>query len=65
MTEITQEYFKNKQEQAEIAIAVSKVIPKNVRYYNLLIVFAEMTARFTNDAFKEAIYGQTDDEEDH
>lgn len=63
MTEVTQDYFDNKKEQNEIALAILKAIPKNVRYHNLIIIFAEMLGRFTNDAFKEEVYGRIDEDE--
>ncbi len=63
MTEVTQEYFDNKREQAEIAVAVLKAIPKNACYHNLIISFAEMLAQFTNQAFKEEIYGRSEEDE--
>lgn len=50
------EYFENKIEQGKIKQAVLSAIPPDVYYHNLIIVFAEMLARFTEQAFKEEMY---------
>ncbi len=63
MTELSQDYFDNKREQAEIAVAVLKAIPKNACYHNLIISFAEMLAQFTNQAFKEEVFGRSEEED--
>ncbi len=62
MAEATQEYFDNKKEQAEIALAISRAIPVGVKFYNLLIVFTEMTARYAAMAFKEEVYGLSEED---
>lgn len=54
--ELPQQYFDNKIEQARIKEAVLMAIPDNVNYYNLIISFAEMLARFTEHAFRDEVF---------
>ncbi len=49
-------------EQAEINLAIIDAIPENVKFYNILIVLTEMTARYAAMAFKEEVYGRVDEE---
>lgn len=57
--ELPQQYFDNKIEQTRIKEAVLMAIPDNVNYYNLIIAFAEMLARFTEAAFREEVYSKS------
>ncbi len=63
MIEVSQEYFDNKKEQAEINLAIIDAIPEDVKFYNILIVLTEMTARYAAMAFKEEIYGQSEEDD--
>lgn len=53
---LPQAYFDNKIEQARIKEAVLSAIPADVYYHNLIIAFAEMLARFTEQAYRDEVY---------
>lgn len=52
----TDEYFENKQEQAQIAQALYAAIPENVQYYNLIFVLSGMIETMLGYAFKDEIF---------
>lgn len=53
------EFFENKKEQSEIKLAVSRAIPKDVYYHNLIIVFSEMLSSFVYRAFNDEVYNKS------
>ena len=57
---LPQKYFDDKKEQAEIKMAVTDAIPKDVRYSNLIVAFSEMLTYFARKQFED--YHIDDDE---
>jgi hypothetical protein len=50
--DISQENSLNLQEQAEIELALTTAIPKNVYYHNLIIALTNMLVYTVNEAYK-------------
>ena len=57
MSEIDEEYWKNKRIQTKLNLAILEAIPADVLYANIIIVLVDLLRTFTNDAFHEDIYG--------
>jgi hypothetical protein len=54
---IPAEYFENRQEQANIQLALTKAIPANVYYHNLIMALLTMLERAIAEEYKTAVYG--------
>lgn len=49
---LDEKFFKNKQEQVNIRLALDKAMPTNVHFHNIVIVLAEMLKGYTLDMVK-------------
>jgi hypothetical protein len=58
-------YFRNKQEQGEIEIAILKAIPKGVYIRNVIVVLTEMLLRFVIKQYRTFDVYSMETEEDH
>lgn len=56
MTQLTNEYFQNKKQQAVIKGKLLEAIPANVYYHNLIIALAELLADMTRLAWRDDVY---------
>ena len=50
---LSKEYFKNRQEQAKIKLAVIEAIPEGVRYDNLIIALSELLREYIWKVFEK------------
>lgn len=60
---IPTEYFKNRQEQAKIKLALTEAIPVGVYYHNLIIALTEMLERAVTTTYEEEVFHKWDKEE--
>jgi len=53
MIKIPDSYFKNRQEQYKIELALTSAIPEDVYYYNLIVVLSSMLNRSIKEMIRD------------
>jgi hypothetical protein len=64
MTQLTEQFFKNRQEQNKIKLALTEAMPVGVYYHNMIIALTDLLVTAVNEAYKDEVYKKWKPEEE-